>query len=163
MLEVISQYYKTLVEVTASPVFGRVTSYSNEYDNTLNLINVGYSTQIKSGDPNDGEERGPPSSLYQTNYNSPIENEELIPWGHQAHLYYGIQVDITGCIRGATNNTNNSNKTNLANKPNLNVSSDMEVEHRFARIDKDEIRELVLSGIDTCIQKLPLSIEDVWH
>ena len=53
--------------------------------------------------------------------------------GTSTHLYYGIQV-ITGCIRGATNNTNNSNKTNVANKPNLNVSSDMEIENRFARV-----------------------------
>ena len=141
-------------QVTASPVFGRVTSYSNEYDNTLNLINVGYSTQVKSG-TNDGDERGPPTSLYQTNFNSPIENEEFIPWGHQAHFILWHPSDITGCIRGATDSTNNTNKNDLANKPNLNVSSDMEIENRFAIIDRDEVRELTISGSDTCIQKIP--------
>ena len=150
--------YKSILQdfsqETASPVFGRVTSYSNEYDNTLNLINVGYSTQIKSG-IDDGEERGPPISLYQTDYNSPIQNEELIPWGHKAHFILWYPSKVTGCIRGATNNTNNSNKTNVANKPNLNVSSDMEIENRFARVDRDEIRELTISGTDTCIQKIP--------
>ena len=150
--------YKSVLQdftkVAASPVFGRVTSYSNEYDNTLNLINVGYSTQVKSG-TNDGDERGPPTSLYQTNFNSPIENEEFIPWGHQAHFILWHPSDITGCIRGATDSTTNTNKNDLANKPNLNVSSDMEIENRFAIIDRDEVRELTISGLDTCIQKIP--------
>ena len=82
MLEAISQYYKTLQE-QLPPVFDRVTSYSNEYDNTLNLINVGYSTQIKSGIMMVKKEDL--HILYQTDYIS-IQNEELIPWGHQ-HIY----------------------------------------------------------------------------
>ena len=40
--------YKSVLQdfvlASLTPVFGEVTSYSNEYDNTLNLINVGYST-----------------------------------------------------------------------------------------------------------------------
>lgn len=142
-------------QVTASPIFDRVTSYSNEYDNTLNLINVGYSTQIKSSGGSDGNLQGPPSELYQSNFNSPIENEGFIPWGHQAHFILWHPSDITGCIRGATTSTTNTNKNNLTNKPNLNVSSDMEVENRFAIIEKDSVRELQISGVDTCIQKIP--------
>ena len=148
---------QTFSQVTASPVFDTVTSYSNEYDDTLNLINVGYSTQIKDAGATNGDERGPPIDLYQSNYNSPIENEQYIPWGHQAHFILWYPVDISGCIRGATSSTNTLNKNSLANKPTINVSSTMENENRFARIDKDEIRELTINGVDTCIQKAPMA------
>ena len=148
---------QTFSQVTASPVFDTVTSYSNEYDDTLNLINVGYSTQIKDAGATNGDERGPPIDLYQSNYNSPIENEQYIPWGHQAHFILWYPVDISGCIRGATSSTTDLNKNSLANKPTINVSPTMESETRFARIDKDEIRELTISGVDTCIQKVPIT------